>query len=317
MENILISGAGMVGAQIARILIEEYQLRPILLDVKFDREYLASIFDLEKAFLIEGNILDSEFKQNVLDPHSVDRMIHTAAVLPMRVGHDAHPGFYQVNSWGTSNLLFQAAAADLKRFVMFSTNGVYQFRSNPVTAPVTEDYPSGLSAHNSYGNSKAVAEFLLKELVQDGALNANIIRPGEIFGPVRQSGDHAIYWKEMIDAAIDGETFRMESEPEHRLDWVYAKDVAEIAVRLVLSDNTPNIEYHATMSQVLGIYDWKETLNQRFPDNKVELINCDKGGWQYPLSMERVKHDLDFVPQYDLQKGIEDYLAWRQASGLR
>jgi len=317
MNNILITGAGMVGAQIARILIQEYDLRPVLLDLRFDREYLGSIFDLDKAVLVEGDILDQEFKKNVLIPHNISHLIHTAAVLPMRVGHDAHPGFYQVNSWGTSNLMFQCADAQISRFIMFSTNGVYQFKNHPVEAAVQEDFPSGLSENNSYGNSKAVAEALLRELANKGAFQANIVRPGEIFGPVRQSGDHAIYWKEMLDAAIDGRELVFDNEPEHRLDWVYAKDVAEIAVRLILADQTPHIEYHAAMSAVLGIYDWKEALDSHFPGNKVALNNCQKGGWQYPLAMDRVREDLGYTPQFDLEKGIEDYLQWRSLSGLK
>ena len=87
---------------------------------------------------------------------------------------------------------------------MFSTNGVYQFRQHKVDAPVSEDFPSGLSPHNSYGNSKASAEYLLRELTNQGNFDGKIIRPGEIYGPVMsRDGEDSIYWKGMFDAAID------------------------------------------------------------------------------------------------------------------
>jgi nucleoside-diphosphate-sugar epimerase len=313
MENVLITGVGMVGAQVAHLLIERYKIRPILFDLKYDMEYLKTIFDIEKAVFIHGNILDKELIQNTLSDYKINRVLHLAAVLPMRVGHDAHPGFYEVNSWGTANLLFNSAEAKLKRFVMTSTNGVYQFKANKVDAPISPDFPTGLTEHNSYGNSKAVAEYLLRELVVEGKLDAKILRPGEIYGPVVKRGiNEPIYWKSLIDAAIEGRPFKLENHPEHRLDWVYAKDVAEVAVRLLMIDSTPHISYHATKEKIIGIYDWKNMIDELFPDNKIELINCAKGGWEYPLSMKTVKDDLNYVPKYDLKRGILDYVKWKK-----
>lgn len=316
-KQVLITGIGLVGAQVARILIDDFGIKPYLLDIRFDKEYLATIFDTGKAEFIQGNILDGKLIAEILKKHRIDRVLHLAAVLPMRVGHDAHPGFYQVNSWGTSNLLFCAVDASVERFVMTSTNGVYQFRTHEVTGPVEPDYPTGLSEHNSYGNSKAVAEYLLKELVADGKIDAKILRPGEIYGPVlNREGHEPIYWKAMLDAAIEGKPFLLENHIEHRLDWVYAKDVAEIAVRLLLNDDVRNTAFNASYEKIMGIYDWKKAIDELFPGNRIELVNCSKGGWNHPLSMKRVKEELDYTPRYDLHQGIMDYMDWKKKHNL-
>lgn len=311
MSKILITGAGMVGAQIARILHQDHGVRVILLDRYFHDDYLDTILPRRSYDRAQGDLLDSEFIEATLRKHSVDRVIHSAAVLPMRVGHDAHPGFYRVNCWGTSQLMFKAREAGVSKFIMFSTNGVYQFRSHKVDAPVGEDFPSGLSHHNSYGNSKAVAEYLLRELVQDGAFAANIVRPGEIFGPVMNRGDDSpIYWKAILDAAIKGVPLKLTGHPEHRLDWVYSKDVARLAVTLVLADETPHIEYHASSGTLMGIYDLKAELDRQFPDNQIELNDCAHGGWDFPLSIDRARQDLGFKSVFDLEGGIQDYVCW-------
>lgn len=315
VKNILITGAGMVGAQIARILYQNHGIQALLLDRWFHDEYLDTILPRTGYHRIMGDLLNGSFLEEVLSKHAVDRVIHSAAVLPMRVGHAAHPGFFEVNSWGSSQLMFKSRDAGVSKFVMFSTNGVYQFRSHKVNAAVSESFPSGLSEHNSYGNSKAASEYLLRELVQDGAFSGNIIRPGEIYGPVMNRGsDPPIYWKAMIDAAITGTPFRLQGHPEHRLDWVYAKDVAAIAAALVLAEKTPNVEYHAASGKCMGIYDLKGELDRQFPSNKVELKDCGEGGWNYPLSMDRAHHDLDFANHFDLAKGIGDYAAWFRAN---
>lgn len=319
MKNtVLLTGAGMVGMQLVRILNDEYGITPVVADVHFQWDYLDTIRPRDAYIPVAGSILDRPFIEKVIAEHGIRRLVHTAAVLPMRVGHDAHPGFYQVNTWGTANLLFTAAAAGLDRFVMFSTNGVYRFRDCPVTGPVAEDFPSGLTAHNSYGNSKAAAEYLLRELVTDGRLDAKIIRPGEIFGPVmNRPGDDPIYWTAMINAAIAGAPFVLRGHPEHRLDWVYAKDVARVAALVLMADKTEHIEYHAASGRVSGIYDLVAALDRVFPGHRVTLEECGRGGWNQPLSMDRARADLGFVPGFDLESGVRDYAEWYGKLGKR
>ncbi len=310
-SNVLLTGAGQVGAQMIRILNEDYNVTPVVLDLRFDWEYLDTIVPRDWYVPIEGSILDGELVKNVLNDHQINRISHSAAVLPMRVGHDPHPGFFEVNVQGTSSLLFAALDAGVERFLMFSTNGVYQFRDHGVDAPVDEDYPTGLSVHNSYGNSKATAEYLLKELTRAGKIEGRIIRPGEIYGPVcKRKGDDELYWKSMIDAAITGEHYVLEGHPEHRLDWVYCKDVANAACNILMLQDVPSEAYNATFGKCMGIYDIKEELDRQFPGNRVEIVNCGKGGWNFPQSNERLRKELGVSPRFDLASGIKDYADW-------
>jgi nucleoside-diphosphate-sugar epimerase len=193
---------------------------------------------------------------------------------------------------------------------MFSTTGVYQFRKYGVNGAVTEAYQSGLNKTNAYGNSKVIVEYLIRELTYLGKINGKIIRPGEIFGPVNsRNNDDPIFWKGMIDAAIKGEPFELVNHPEHRLDWVYCKDVANVAVKVLITEGEYN-EYHAASGRLTGIYDFKNTLDNLFPSNKISLVNCTIGGWNFPLSVERMKEDLDYEPLFNLERGIEDYKTW-------
>lgn len=311
MKKILITGLGLVGAQIVKILAEEHDIQPVTLDLCFQWDYLDTILERDMFVPVEGSLLDQNLVARILKEHNITHIIHTAAVLPMRVGHDAHPGFYQVNIWGTAGLMFLAARHNVERFVMFSTNGVYQFRKYGVKSEVDEEYPIGLTSHNSYGNSKATVEYLLRELTNESAFDGKIIRPGEIYGPVmNRRGDDSIFWKAMFDAAIDGKKYVLKNHPEHRLDWVYVLDVARLASIVTLADFTPSIAYHASSGSITGIYDLKEKLDYLFPNNKVVLENCEKGGWNYPLSMKKASDELNFEPQFTLKDGIKNYTKW-------
>lgn len=311
MQKVLLTGAGQVGAQMIRLLHEEYGVTPVVLDLQFNWELLDSVVDRDWFVAVQGSILDHALVRETLRSHQIEHISHSAAVLPMRVGHDPHPGFFEVNVNGTASLIFVALEAGVRRFVMFSTNGVYQFREHGVSAPVDEDYPTGLSLHNSYGNSKATAEFLLKELTLAGRIEGRILRPGEIYGPViSRPGDDEIYWKSMFDAAITGEPFLLEGHPEHRLDWVHCKDVARAACKVLISDKVPSLAYNVTYGRCVGIYDIKVELDRLFPGNRVELRDCGHGGWNHPLSNRRLAEELDIVPEFDLAAGISDYAEW-------
>ena len=310
INNILMTGAGMVGSRIIKLLNERYNIKPIVVDQYFQYDYLDTIIDRDQYIQEECSILDEDKMREIMKKYDIDAVLHTAAVLPMRVGHDPHPGFFKVNTWGTTNLIFSALEAGVTRFVMFSTNGVYQFRKYGVDAAVKEDYPSGMNLTNAYGNSKATVEFLLKELTNLGKIDAKIIRPGEIFGPVMNRGnDDPIYWKAMADAAIKGEPFVLKGHPEHKLDWVHCNDVSNVAL-LALMEGGEHMEYHAASGKLSGIYQLKAVIDELYPDNQVTLEDCATGGWNYPLSMERVKETFGYEPEYDLKKGIKEYADW-------
>jgi len=310
-EKVLLTGAGQVGAQMIKLLHEEYGVTPVVIDLKFDWDYLDTVIPRDYYTPVQGSVLDKALIADTLKKHGITRISHSAAVLPMRVGHDPHPGFFEVNVHGTSDLIFAAMDAGVKRFLMFSTNGVYQFREHGVSAPVDEDYPTGLCLHNSYGNSKAIVENLLKEVTMAGRIEGCILRPGEIYGPVfSRPQDTDIYWKSMIDAAIDGTPFTLKGHPEHRLDWVYCKDVAEAACLVLMADEVPSPAYNISYGHCMGIYDIKEELDRQYPGNKVEFQDCSRGGWNYPQSNRRLKEDMGFERQFDLAAGIADYAAW-------
>jgi nucleoside-diphosphate-sugar epimerase len=45
MNNVLITGAGMVGVQIVKILHDSYGIKPVLLDLFFDYTFIDTVVD--------------------------------------------------------------------------------------------------------------------------------------------------------------------------------------------------------------------------------------------------------------------------------
>lgn len=312
-DGILITGAGQIGVALIALLHRRHGIRPVVLDVTFRQAFLDSLVPSHTYIPIQGSVTDPDLLADLLAKHRITRICHTAAILPMRVGHDPHPGFYHVNVAGTAILLFAALQARVRRFVMFSTNGVYQFRQYGVSGPVDEDYPTGLTIGNAYGSSKATAEALLAEVGAAGRIEAHVLRPGEIYGPVEPGPeDQGVYWQQMVDAAIFGREWTLQGHPEHRLDWVYGADAADAAARLLMADTVPSFAYNVSFGRCIGIYDIKAELDRLFPGNAVRLAGCGHGGWNHPLSTARLRRELGWQPQFDLAAGLSAYAAWRR-----
>ena len=112
----------------------------------------------------------------------VDVIVHTAA----RV-HDMHDTaddplsqYREVNVEGTLNLAWQAAAANVKRFVFISSikvNGESTLPGKPFTP---DDQPN---PEDPYGTSKWEAEVGLNRLANEIGMEVVIIRPPLVYGP--------------------------------------------------------------------------------------------------------------------------------------
>jgi nucleoside-diphosphate-sugar epimerase len=123
---------------------------------------------------------DTDWKAALI---GVDVVIHCAA----RVHQmneisvvDAHQAYQEINVNGTLNLVHQAAAAGVKRFIFLSSikvNGEFSLPNQPFT-PEVSSVPLDL-----YGRSKYEAELGLQAIAQETGLEVVIIRPPLVYGP--------------------------------------------------------------------------------------------------------------------------------------
>ena len=112
----------------------------------------------------------------------VDVVIHAAARAHIMLEELLDPlaEYRRVNVEGTLNLVRQAAAAGVRRFVFISSikvNGEATAQGRPFNA---DDTPA---PEDAYGLSKAEAEAQLKQVARETGMEVTIIRPPLIYGP--------------------------------------------------------------------------------------------------------------------------------------
>ena len=118
----LVIGSGLIGSQIARILVERGE-KPVLMDVAAQREAIGQIVDLDKVTLIAGDVLRPLSIVDALRSHGIAKIAHTAANPLLTVGAQRDPySAINLNIMGTVNVLEAARITGLKRVVVSSSS---------------------------------------------------------------------------------------------------------------------------------------------------------------------------------------------------
>ena len=147
-------GAGYIGSHVVLQLRERGESVVILDDLS--RGFRQSVGDTP---LIVGDIGDRQLVAQLLREHNVDTVIHFAAftIVPESVRNPLK--YYANNVCGTRNLLQCCAESGVRHFVFSSSAAVY---GTPAGDLAAEDSPT--APINSYGTSKLVSEWMLRDL---------------------------------------------------------------------------------------------------------------------------------------------------------
>lgn len=174
--------------------------------------------------VIVGDVRNKKQVENAVK--GVDVIYHLAT--KAGVGDGSYRYFKDTNVEGTRNLVDAAVKNKAKKFIFFSSVGVYGF---PALAGdirnVSESYKR--TFNEGYGQTKVEAEDLIIKACAGSAMKYIIIRPTLVFGPGRK--DSFI----QLISAIKKHYFFYIGNGNNRMDYVYVKDVVRISRELEIS----------------------------------------------------------------------------------
>jgi UDP-glucose 4-epimerase len=173
MRKILITGgAGYIGSHVAELLIKKKY--DIFIIDNLRTGYKKLINRNAKFFKID---LKEEKKiRNLILKHSIDSVIHLAALLDVNESQKKPTKYFKNNVIGTKNLLKACLNSKVKNFIFSSTAAVYKdgiFRVN-------ERSPT--KPKSNYGKGKLKTEKLIKSTLKDTNINYAILRYFNVCG---------------------------------------------------------------------------------------------------------------------------------------
>lgn len=324
--QILVTGAtGFTGGYLCRRLAKDgHKVRALVRDP----ERCSDLIELGVE-VVKGDLRDPESIWKAMV--GVDLVYHIAALF--RPENVTRQDMWDINVYGTKNMLDAAIDAGVQRFVHCSTIGVHGDVKHP---PATEESP--YNPQDYYQESKMEGEKLALQYIAEDRLPIVIFRPAGIYGPgdlrflklikpikygwfvMIGSGDtkfHMIY----IDDLIDG-ILLCGTKPEALGQIYILADREPIALKQLVETIADLLEVSPPRLKLpyapvymagyacelifkpLGIH---PPLYRR----RVSFFNNNR--W---FDISKAKQELGFNPNVDVKTGIASMTRWYEKEGL-
>lgn len=320
MSVLVTGGAGFVGLNIAERLVGQGETV-----VSFDlglpsKAAMAEISHGSGRFVGEqGDIRDRESVLDVMRRHDVTHVVHGAAITA-GVEREAHQAslIAAVNFGGAIEVLEACIERGVKRVVLLSSGSVY---GTAVKAEGLLDERDDLPSPDSlYGITKHAAERTGIRYRATRGLDVVVCRLGVVFG----RWEHDTGVRDTL--SIPMRLTEMAEEGAHAVlpervpdDWVYADDVAAAVCTLLTVSKVRQPLYHIGTGRRWDALRWCDLLRERHPDFSFEVtddpakanVGRQAPTPRPPFSIERLRADTGYEPQFREEAAVADYLAWR------
>jgi len=237
----------------------------------------------------EYDIKDLKSLEFMFVNHTVDTVVHLAAI-----SHVPHANIFpracvETNINGTVNMLTMAKQYKVKKFIYVS--------SSSVTKP-----------KNVYAVSKLSAEMLTSAYHRLYNLPTTIVRTASVYGP----GDrHRRVVNTFVDKALAKQPIEVEGDGKQLRQFTYIDDLIDGLVCVILAKKTEGKEYNIAGEKLYTLNDLAKVVEKL---TKYTVIKHKKGR---KVSTTRhlldVTNDIGYTPKYDLEKGVKEVIKWRKS----
>jgi len=315
----LITGAGQVGTYVARALIERGE-KPVVFDINPRVEAIREIVSLDHIKLVRGSVLDMTDLIQTIKTEAVDKIIHTAAILPTP---DARPHTaVQVNVMGLVNVLEAARTLDVRRVVYTSSIVLHYgaYPKQPPKVPITEQAPVERIPGFFYGTTKIAAEYIGLDYADALGVDFVALRLGHVWGA--WSGPFGAPISILLHLLVNGALSKRKVVIDQpvlvwggREGFVHVRNAAQA---LVLARDAQKLDHRTfiiTDARQYSFAEFLEEIRKHFPEIEVEIEVPLSGGYagtgvalEQPYDISRARKGLGYHPQVDLAQGIAEYV---------
>jgi len=315
-------GAGLIGAMVARKLLEKNEFRIVILDsfvhyISPLKNKIKNYQDLrfqgiEDQVIIErGDTTNSSHARRLISKYEPDYILHLAA-MPLADLSIVHVEEAVQNLLlGTVNILeIIADLKCLKKFLYVSSSMIYgDFK----TIPCPEDHPK--QPKDIYGGSKFAGEIMTQAFGNRFNIPYSIVRPSAVYGPYDVNRRVSQIF---VENALEGKPLRLDGGGKLMFDFTYVEDIADGLILALLKEEAVGEEFNITYGRGYSLLEFAESLKKLIPSVKINVIEerDEFRPLRGALSIEKAKKVLGYEPQFPLEKGLEVYVETYQKLGI-
>ena len=244
--------------------------------------------------------------------HAITGIIHLA--LPGIGVLDLFDDF-RVTTLGLLNILEAAHQWGVPRVSIASSIAVYL---GVAETPLREDTPLPMRADESYGAIKKSFELLAAAIALDAKFEVINMRISPTWGPLYHSMEQLP--SRMVHAAVKGEStyFAPPRRPvyeEDGIDMPYVKDTARGIALLQLAPQLKYRTYNVGSGRMTKKKDLLAAIKAVIPDTKFSLLEghaptSKPSQYTFYGDISRIHEDTGYAPEYDVARGVAEYIEW-------
>lgn len=326
MKIIVTGGAGFIGSNLVRLLIQETEHTVLNIDALTYAGNPHSLSDLQdnpRYQFSQTDICDSDALNKVFSDFKPDWVMHLAAESHVDRSIDGPGAFVQTNVIGTFNMLqaarahfesLEPSAKDNFRFLHVSTDEVYG--SLGETGLFSESTP--YDPHSPYSASKAASDHLARAWADTYKLPVLVTNCSNNYGPY-QFPEKLI--PVVILKALRGEPIPVYGKGENIRDWLYVGDHAD-ALYTVISkgkigetyniggyNERKNIDLVKLLCELLDELKPKAD-GKRYADQISFVTDRPGHDLRYAIDASKIKQELGWAPKQDHTSGFRKTVQW-------
>ena len=304
---LLTGGAGFIGSQLARRLVDDNQI-VIFDNMHRDALRYTELHDHPNVTVVSGDVMDRDGLFKAVE--GCDIVVHLAAIAGVDTVMSMPTKTMKVNLLGTLNALDAAVEHKVERFIDFSTSEV--FGSHVYMAEEHNATALGVVGESrwTYAVSKLAAEHLAHAYHREYGLPTVTIRPFNVYGP-QQVGIGAIHT--FVVNAIKGERIEIHGEGTQIRAWCFVDDMIDGTVLC--------LEKKEAIGHVFNIGNPRATVTvanlahlvRRLCDSPSEVVYTNRDYVDIELripSIKKAQNMLGYWPKVDLEEGLARTIEW-------
>jgi len=277
-------------------------------DKKSDLIKLASITESPNYKIYIEDIRNKEALKTIFKDHSVDLIIHLAALAGVRPSIERPLDYEEVNIKGTMNLWELCKEFNINKFINASSSSVYG-NNEKIPFAETDNVDNPISPYAATKRCVEVLGHVYHNLYHIDCIH---LRFFTVYGP-RQRPDLAIY--KFTKLIVEDNEIPFYGEGNTSRDYTYIDDIIDGITKSVnYIENNPNLYEIINLgeSEVVSLSEMLSTLENTLKKSAIKKNLPMQPGDVLKTSADITKARtlIDYKPDTNFQNGIKKFVEW-------
>ena len=303
-KALVTGGAGFIGSHLVEELVKN-NIKVLVVDNLLTGKK-SNIDKLQNVEMIYDD-LGSDEPLKIIETFNPDICFHLAAQSSVVISVEDPLLDFEHNLLQPIKLLQKLISTDCKKFVFSSSGGT--IFGEPNVIPTSEKDYAGEPA-SPYGVAKKKLNEFIMLMLDDQKMSYSILNLANVYGPRQDPHGEAGVMSIFTGKMLNNETPIVYGDGNQTRDYIFVTDVvsaliksSEIDENLFLNIGTSKeTTVNELVSLIGSITSWKGKPDYK-PQRDGELLRS-------VLNNEKAKKSLDWEPEYNLNKGIEELVNW-------